>query len=224
MARALSIVVSVFAAAIPPLHAQSLPVEVTDIASRAGVSSRVLHVTAREPKTAALLFTGGDGGLLIADDGRIERGAGNFLVRSRERFAQAGVTVAVLGVPSDRRSPPFLSGWRQSADHAADVRALIAWLRGRTNGPVWLVGTSRGTQSVAAVALRLGAPPQGPDGVVLTPRCCAIRAARPCRRWPSIGSRCRCSSPTTAATPASSARRTPSRRWWKRSRPRRARR
>ncbi|MFO1195788.1 MAG: alpha/beta hydrolase [Burkholderiaceae bacterium] len=129
---------------------------------------RVLLVAAREPKAAAILFTGGDGGLLIADDGRIERGAGNFLVRSRDRFAQAGVTVAVLGAPADRRSPPYLSGWRESAEHATDAKAVLAWLRERTQLPVWLVGTSRGTQSVAAVALRLGSPPDGPDGLVLT--------------------------------------------------------
>ena len=49
----------------------------------------------------------------------------------------------------------------------ADVRAVIAWAREQAAQPVWLVGTSRGTQSVAYVATELrGAA--GPDGVVLT--------------------------------------------------------
>ena len=150
-------------------NAQSqTPAAAVDLPTRPDVTERVLYLSAPQPKAAAILFTGGDDGLLIADDGRIERGAGNFLVRSSRRSADEGLAVAVLGAPSDRRSPPFLSGWRQSPAHAADVRAVIAWLREKTGLPVWLVGTSRGTQSAAAVALALGAPPAGPDGIVLT--------------------------------------------------------
>jgi len=44
---------------------------------------------------------------------------------------------------------------------------VIAWVRDKVNAPVWLVGTSRGTQSVAAIAVRL-ADGGGPDGIVLT--------------------------------------------------------
>jgi hypothetical protein len=44
---------------------------------------------------------------------------------------------------------------------------VIAWLRDQVKVPVWLVGTSRGTQSVAAVSTALGRS-GGPDGVVLT--------------------------------------------------------
>ncbi|MGT2490597.1 hypothetical protein ACU4GD_08910 [Cupriavidus basilensis] len=62
---------------------------------------------------------------------------------------------------------PFLNGFRQSAEHAEDARAVIAWMRGHTSLPVWLAGTSRGTQSVAAIAIRL-ADGGGPDGIVLT--------------------------------------------------------
>jgi hypothetical protein len=155
------------AAAALPAGAQTASA-VVDLPTRPDVTERLLFLSTPQPRAAAILFTGGDGGLLIADDERIERGAANFLVRSRQRFADEGLAVAVLGAPSDRRSPPFLSGWRQSPAHVADVRAVIAWLREKTRLPVWLVGTSRGTQSAAAVALALGAPPAGPDGVVLT--------------------------------------------------------
>lgn len=78
-----------------------------------------------------------------------------------------GVTVAVVDAPSDKQSPPYLNGFRQRLEHVADLQAVIAWLRETAKAPVWLVGTSRGTQSAAHVATSLEAP-HGPDGVVLT--------------------------------------------------------
>jgi dienelactone hydrolase len=75
--------------------------------------------------------------------------------------------VAVVDAPSDRLSPPYLSGFRQKPEHAADIKAVIAWMREQSKAPVWLVGTSRGTQSAAYVATEL-AGPEGPDGIVLS--------------------------------------------------------
>lgn len=75
--------------------------------------------------------------------------------------------VAVVDAPSDRQSPPYLQGFRQTPEHVADLKAVIAWLRGNAKAPVWLVGTSRGTQSAAYVATELSGP-DGPDGVVLS--------------------------------------------------------
>lgn len=45
---------------------------------------------------------------------------------------------------------------------------MIAWLRQQSKIPVWLIGTSRGTQSVGHIAARLPAAAGGPDGIVLT--------------------------------------------------------
>ena len=59
----------------------------------------------------------------------------------------------------------------------ANVKAVIAWLRARSDAPVWLVGTSRGTQSVACVATEL-AGRDGPDGIVLTLSILADRKSR----------------------------------------------
>jgi hypothetical protein len=63
-----------------------------------------------------------------------------------------------------------LAGFRQTAEHAADVKAVIAALRQKSKLPLWLVGTSRGTQSVAHIAqtLSAGEPREGPDGIVLS--------------------------------------------------------
>ena len=141
--------------------------KVVDLPTRSGVTQRLLVLAPAAPKAAVVLFAGGHGGLQLADDGTIRWGKGNFLVRTRALFAEQGLTVVVLDAPSDRQSAPFLSGVRQTREHAADVKAVIAWLRESAQLPVWLVGTSRGTQSVAYVATEL-AGGDGPDGIVLT--------------------------------------------------------
>ena len=151
---------------------------VFDIPTRAGVTQRLLLIPAAEPKAAVVLFAGGHGGLQLTEDGRPRWGNNNFLVRSARLFADQGLTVVVIDAPSDHLSPPYLSDFRQSPEHAADVRAVIAWLKERAHVPVWLVGTSRGTQSVAAVSTSLS-PKDGPDGIVLTSTILADRRSRP---------------------------------------------
>src|SRR5262249_4072680 len=93
----------------------------------------------------------------------------NFLTRSRELFVYQGLAVAIVDAPSDRQgfSTRYLSGFRQTPAHAADIKAVIAWLRERGQTPVWLIGTSLGTLSVGYVATQLTGR-DGPDGIVLT--------------------------------------------------------
>lgn len=119
------------------------------------------------PKAAVVLLAGGHSGLQMFANGSIKWGEGNFLVRSRQTFADQGLLVVVLDAPSERQSAPFLGGFRETAEHTADLKAVIAWLRDSATLPVWLVGTSRGTQSAAYVATQL-AGRDGPDGLVLT--------------------------------------------------------
>jgi dienelactone hydrolase len=140
---------------------------VIDLPTRPGVTQRFLYIDVPGAKASVVLFAGGHGGLQITESGSLGWGAGNFLVRSRQRFAGQGFAVAVVDAPSDRQRPPYLNGQRQRPDHAADVKAVIAWLKQRSPAPVWLVGTSRGTQSAAYVATQL-AGEGGPDGLVLT--------------------------------------------------------
>jgi hypothetical protein len=143
--------------------------QVLDVNTRPGVSQRVLLISPRQAdvQAAVVLMVGGHGGLLMTPAGSLRWGSGNFLARSRTLFAERGLAVALVDAPSDRQSPPYLSGFRQSPDHAADLKAVIAEMRQRFGKPVVLVGTSRGTQSVAAVALSLR-DADGPDGLVLT--------------------------------------------------------
>jgi hypothetical protein len=137
---------------------------VVDIPTRPGVTQRFLYLPASDAMAAAILFAGGHGGLAIDAAGKLGWGSGNFLVRSRRLFVERGVAVAVIDAPSDRQASPWLGGFRQTPEHAADVRAVVAWLRNETKRPVWLIGTSRGTQSAAATAIA----GVGADGLVLT--------------------------------------------------------
>lgn len=141
--------------------------KVVDIPTRAGVSQRMVVLSPRDSKAALILFAGGHGGLQISPDGSFGWGENNFLVRTRQLFADQGLFVVVVDAPSDRQSPPYLGGFRQRPEHVADIKAVIAWVREQTKLPVWLVGTSRGTQSAAYVATELSGP-DGPDGLVLT--------------------------------------------------------
>lgn len=157
--------------------------KVVDVATRSGVSQRMLVLSPPEPKAAVILIPGGHGGLQLFPSGSFKWGEGNFLVRSRQLFADQGLIVAVVDAPSDRQSPPFLSGFRQTPEHAADIKAVIAWMRGQAKVPVWLVGTSRGTQSAAYVAIEL-AGPDGPDGVVLSSTILTDNKGRPVPAMP----------------------------------------
>jgi len=143
------------------------PQAVVDIPTRPGVTQRLLVLTPPGARAAVVLLPGGHGGLHLFANGSMGWGEGNFLVRSRQLFADQGLVVAVVDAPSDRQRYPFLTGLRYTADHVTDLKAVMAWLRQQTGLPVWLVGTSRGTESAAWVALEAGAA-DGPDGVVLT--------------------------------------------------------
>ena len=159
-------------AAWPVAYAQSP--RTVDVPSRSGVTQRILVITPGNPKAAVILFAGGDGGIGIESDGKITRG-GNFLVRSRQLFAEQGLTAVVIDAPSDRS---HLADSRQTPEHVADVAAIIAWLRQQSKIPVWLIGTSRGTQSAGYIATQLPRDEGGPDGIVLTATMLTDRTSR----------------------------------------------
>lgn len=163
-------------------HAETTQ-KVVDIPTRPGVTQRMLVLAPPEPKAAVVLFAGGHGGLQIFPNGSLKWGEGNFLVRSRRAFADQGLLVAVVDAPSDRQSPPYLNAFRQRPEHAEDIKAVIAWLRETGKVPVWLVGTSRGTQSAAYAATEL-AGPEGPDGIVLTSTILSDDKGRPVPAMP----------------------------------------
>ena len=142
--------------------------QVIDVPTRPGVMQRFVYLVPQHPIATVILFAGGEGGLQISAEGEFKGGGGNFLVRSRQLFVEHGFAVAVVDAPSDRQSFPFLGGFRQTAQHVDDIKAVMAWLRQQAALPVWLIGTSRGTQSAAFIATQLDRSNGGPDGLVLT--------------------------------------------------------
>jgi len=162
--RRLRVAVAIFLSLWIVAARAQVPTGVIDIPTRPGVSQRLLVLAPSAPKAVVLLFAGGHGGLGLVSDGTMAWGSGNFLIRSRQLFVDQGLLTVIVDAPSDRTS---LTGFRQTPEHAEDIRAVIAWLRQRSPLPVWLVGTSRGTQSVAFLATALRGR-DGPDGIVLT--------------------------------------------------------
>jgi hypothetical protein len=156
---------------------------VVDVPTRTGVTQRMLLLEPPGAKAVVVLYAGGHGGLQISREGAMAWGKGNFLVRTRQLFAEQGLVVAVVDAPSDRQDGTFFSRFRQTQQSAADARAVIAWLRERTRLPVWLVGTSAGTQSAAFLGTELRGP-EGPDGIVLTSSVLSDKGGRPVTAMP----------------------------------------
>jgi hypothetical protein len=140
-----------------------------------GVHQAFILIMPDHPIASVILFEGGHGALGLTRTPPPKVGAedfvdGNFLVRSREKFAGRGFMVAVVDTPSDHQegmSPYF----RISKDHAIDIGAVADHLKRQANVPVWLVGTSAGTWSAARGAIgaaRDGIATHSIDGLVLT--------------------------------------------------------
>jgi len=146
------------------LFSFSARADVVDLSSR-GETVRLLVEKEGEPWVTVVLFAGGKGVLDIGDGGDFGWGGSNFVVRTRETFQELGAVTAVIDAPSDK--PLKLGKFRGTEEHAGDVAAVIRHLREKFKLPVWLIGTSRGTESIANAATRLEGADR-PDGIVLT--------------------------------------------------------
>ena len=130
---------------------------------RGATQAFILIKPDNKPVASVILFAGGWGALGLKSESTMRWGTGNFLVRSRDKFAARDLMVAVIDAPSDRQGG-INAVFRMSRAHAADIGAVAAHLKREVAVPVWLVGTSMGTFSAAAGAI--GA--SGIDGLVLT--------------------------------------------------------
>ena len=136
-------------------------VEVHEIKTRPDITLRLAYARAPNAFASAVLFQGGGGAIGIFPNGSMRNE--NFLSGGARRFTDAGISVAIVDAPSDRRN---LEDFRHTREHAEDAAAVIAFLRQREKLPVWAIGTSNGSLSAATAAAMLGE--RGPDGVVLT--------------------------------------------------------
>lgn len=106
-----------------------------------------------ESKVTAVLLPGGPWALGKADPVTQRPLGRNFLVRSAPLFYERGITTVIMGKPSG--APDLNDGVaRTSNQHADDVLAVVDFVGKKFGHPVWVVGTSRGTQSAVAAALR----------------------------------------------------------------------
>ncbi len=121
------------------------------VPTRPGVTLPVYWDAVPKAQATLLLFPGGGGGF-----GKVEAGrptGDNFLVRSSAALAAQGFHIAVVGRPSDTADLDYAD--RLTDTHMGDVRAVLDFVGHQAPGPVWLVGTSRGTVSATAAAIRL---------------------------------------------------------------------
>ena len=135
----------------------------TELKPRPGITLPIYVIQPDKPKAAVILLPGGDGIIKLGPDGP-EKG-GNFLVRTRDLFADNGLLVAVVDAPIEDEVQVSLKGLRVTPEHATDVAAVVTYLNELAKVPVWVVGTSRGTIGATNIAAR---QPGAVHGIVLT--------------------------------------------------------
>lgn len=129
----------------------ALAASTVDLPASGGGSQRVLYMQPANPVAALILFPGGDGVINLGPDGT-PRAGGNFLVRTRDSWVAQGMAVAIPDVPGNLRS---LFNNRTTADYTDDIAKMIAYIRTQTKAPIWLVGTSQGTNAAVGGASRM---------------------------------------------------------------------
>ncbi len=129
--------------------------KVVDLPTRHNISQRLLVLSPYMPKAVVVLFAGGHGGLQISIDGKFGWGTNNFLIRTRELFVDKDLMVVIVDAPSDKQSGLYLHNFRQTEEHAKDITHIVEWISTQTAAPIWLIGTSRGVESVAYAAIKL---------------------------------------------------------------------
>lgn len=144
--------------------------EVVSVETRTGSHVRYTltkpTASAQRPVTLVLL-PGGSGFVDLDDRGCPRLLKGNSLIRSIPLFDAAGFATALVDAPSGYHGEDGLEGFRIDEAHAQDIGRVIADLRSRIGGPVWVAGTSRGSISAVNAASRLHGA-SAPDGIVLT--------------------------------------------------------
>ena len=156
-------------ALVPILASAALAQEVIPLQTRPGVTETYFLASApKNPQAIAVLFPGGGGYIKIrTENGQPKFGGENFLVRVRAEFVKRGIVAAIVDAPSDQqRGDGMGDEFRLGADHFTDISAVVADVKKRfPEKPVFLIGTSRGTISAAALGARFG---NQVAGVVLT--------------------------------------------------------
>jgi dienelactone hydrolase len=132
--------------------------------TRSGVTQQIIVEQSSNAQANLILFAGGKGKLKL--NSNKYKTNKNFLVRSRHLFTDNNFTVILVDAPSDKQGKlGMLKGFRNSQKHVQDIEAVIDYVRSLNDKPIWLIGTSRGTESAAYAAVHLN---NKIDGLVLT--------------------------------------------------------
>lgn len=144
----------------PPTY----PSEYVVLKTRPMAFQRFLYLKPAGATQTLILFTGSGGNLNLKEtDGKVSLSDGNFLLRNRDLFAAQGFAVAMVEI--EKNYAATNDAFRTSAEHLADIERVIDFLHRDHMTSIWLVGTSRGTISAAAVAIGMH---QNLNGLVLT--------------------------------------------------------
>lgn len=120
----------------------------------AGNSSVDLFIMeATDSQVTAILLPGGPWDLGKTNPVSQRPMGRNFLVRSAPLFYEHNITTIVMGKPSGSRDLNDGRA-RTSRQHAEDILGVVEFAAQKFGHPVWLIGTSRGTQSAVAAKLR----------------------------------------------------------------------
>jgi dienelactone hydrolase len=159
------LVVLVFGFACNAAFAQAE--KVVEIESR-GQKIRALLIQPENPAGSVILLAGGHGKLDITVQGHITSLAKNQLVRTRAAYAKAGFAVLVPDIAPDMKTPSgVMQRYRASKAYAQDLGAAVQYMR-KIKNPVVMIGTSRGSLSVANALAHLKDRAARPDATVLT--------------------------------------------------------
>jgi hypothetical protein len=138
--------------------------EIVALQTRPGVTQSffIPDMGGAKAEAAAMLLIGGGGNIrLRKEDGQVRFAQNNFLPRARREFMRNGILPVILDNPSDQQDG-MSDAFRESREHYTDIRAVRGELDKRYPGlPVFLVGTSRSTLSVAYLARWLQTDIQG---------------------------------------------------------------
>jgi dienelactone hydrolase len=143
---------------------------IVEIESR-GQKVRAVLLKPANPKGAVILLGGGDGRLDITPGGEISKLRFNQLVRTRALYERSGYVTLVPDIAPDFKvgASAVAEQYRASRGFAQDIGAMVKHLRALVPKPIVVVGTSRGSLSVAnAVAKLKGEGNLRPDAAVLT--------------------------------------------------------
>ena len=135
-----------------------------------GVSVPIYAVWNKTAVATVVLYSGGGGGFgKIGADGWPS--SMNFLIRSAKLFSAHPFNVILVGRATDVST---LDGpTRIGDDHDRDNQAIFRAIKAKNAAPIWLVGTSMGTISATAAAIRDSG--SNIAGIVLTSSVTAYR-------------------------------------------------